>query len=206
MKNLFRFLVLSLICLVASCSQGSQKEERPKADSSAVSKIDSVYHYQLIYGEQAGLVGIYKVPEMLSLCILDSAHLSKMPQKVEAAYHALQADLSALAVPHPTVSGQIVYTSDSSNFKFECFQLINTLPKSQPKYSKPVVLEAEQMLVFNHYGLYQYLPNTYMAMLNYLQSHNLKQVGAFREYYVNDPTKEKDSKKWLTVVMLPVRK
>lgn len=211
MKTKSLFVIVFALFVLAACSPANDLPEQGSTKKTVDSVVDIViqdeYEYQFNYGNQKqGMAGIFDVPEMLSLCILDSAHLSKMSQKVELAYQLLQEDLLFVKAAIPSISGQIVYTSDSSNFKFECFQLLEKMPTVQPKKAKVVVLEAEKMLVFNHYGLYQNLPVAYLRMLDYLKKNKLQQAGAFREYYVTDPLQVKDTRKWLTVIMLPVRK
>lgn len=208
MRKAFVLLALLLVALSWQCSPDGEKIDHTSVvvDSAAVPAPDSLYTYHLDYGKNPGLVGIYKVPSMLLLTVLDSARLSALPQKVATNYRLLQDDLAQVSAEHPNIAGQIVYAGDSSNFKFECFSLLSRMPNKQPQHSKVVVLEAEQMLVFNHFGNYGQLPTTYANMLAYVKSHKLTQMGPFREYYLTDPTTEKDLNKWLTVVMLPVRK
>jgi effector-binding domain-containing protein len=208
MRKAFVLLTLFVLAITWQCSPEGEKIDTTAmvADSNAVPAPDSAYTYQLDYGKNPGLVGIYKVPSMLLLSVLDSARLSALPEKVATNYRLLQNDIAKIGAEQANIAGQIVYAGDSSNFKFECFSLLNRMPNKQPLYSKVVVLEAEQMLVFNHFGNYGQLTATYASMLAYIKSHHLTQMGPFREYYLTDPTVEKDVKKWLTVVMLPVRK
>lgn len=198
--------LLLAIGLLTSCSSPTMKENEQDAKQDSLSKeaAKRVYTYQLNYGSAPGIIGVREVPEMLALCLLDSAKLKDMSAKVEEVYGFLQKDLADLDSNYTSIAGQIVYNNDSLNFKFECFQLINRAPEQQPKYSNVVILEAEQMLVYNYFGLYQNLPKAYLEVISYVKQNKLKQVGPFREYYVTDPTKEPDAKKWLTVIMLPV--
>jgi effector-binding domain-containing protein len=188
--------VLIVIVLLASCSSPTMKEKEQDSKLDSLSKIavKKEYTYQLIYGSSPGIVGVKEIPEMLALCLMDSAKLKNMSGKVEEVYGFLQKDLADLSITSSSIPGQIIYNNDSLNFKFECFQLINKAPEQQPKKSNVVILEAEQMLVYNYYGLYQNLPKAYLEVLSYVKKNKLKQVGPFREYYVTDPTKEPDAK------------
>lgn len=203
-KILF-FLAIATFLSSCNSSPDAKKNNPSKEDSVVQLEIKKEYNYQFNYGTKPGLVGVFEVPEMLSLCIMDSARLQNMPGRVEEDYRFLEQDLKDLKISAST-SGQIVYRNDTSNFKFECFQLLKSMPSVQPKKSKVVVLEAEQMLVYNFYGKYINLPSAYFEILDYVKTNKIKQAGPFREYYVTNPLLEKDPGKWLTVIMLPVRK
>jgi len=204
-KTFIYFIGLIVLSACNSSTDNEKNNNVSNADSIVKIVVQKKYSYNFNYGDKPGVAGIYEVPEMLSLCILDSARLKDMPKKVERAYHVLQDELAFLKIDTFLVAGQIIYSNDTSNFKFECFQLLDKMPTVQPQQTKIVMLEAEKMLVYNYFGSYQQLPSAYLNMLNHLKTNQLKQAGPFREYYVTDPTSEPDSKKWLTVIMLPVR-
>jgi effector-binding domain-containing protein len=66
------------------------------------------------------------------------------------------------------------------------------------------VLEASDMLVYNFYGAYQDLYTAYDKVRETLKAQQLSQSGPAREFYVTDPSREKDPKNWLTRIMVPV--
>jgi effector-binding domain-containing protein len=154
----------------------------------------------------SGLLGIYQVPEMLTISKLDSAALLDVAMKVAQTYSILGEEIESSGVETEGVPGQIMYNNDSANFKFECFCAIKKMPKTQLKQCKIVMLEASNMLLYNFYGPYQELYKSYDSLRKYISENNLKQVGQVRELYITDPTSEKNPGKLLTRVMVPVRR
>jgi effector-binding domain-containing protein len=60
------------------------------------------------------------------------------------------------------------------------------------------------MLIFNFYGPYQHLFSAYDKIRKYLTQTKLVQTGPMREFYLTDPSIEKDEAKWQTRIMVPV--
>lgn len=155
--------------------------------------------------KKPGYVGIYRIPEMLSLSIMDSGYVSQIPAKVQLRYNQLEEDIKGTGAQKNGPFGQISYNNDTTNFKFECFVLIRQIPEGQPAYSKVVILEAERMAVYNYYGPYQLLYAAYGELAEYLRKENLTQAGPMREYYFSNPLLEPDWTKLRTILMVPVR-
>jgi effector-binding domain-containing protein len=153
-----------------------------------------------------GVVGLYDVPEMLCLSIMDSGSVSQLQAKIQQCYTRIEEDIVSTGSQRNGPYGQISYSNDTSNFKFECFALIRELPKTQPKWSRLVVLEADHMLLYNYYGPYQMLYAGYGELGQFAEKENLRQSGPLREYYYTSPLLEKDPSKLRTILMMPVRK
>jgi effector-binding domain-containing protein len=81
--------------------------------------------------------------------------------------------------------------------------LIKSMPAKTPTHSKVVVLEANKMLIYNHYGAYEASFKAYEAIREYCKANKLKQNGPMREFYPANFS-EPDTAKWLTRIMMPV--
>src|SRR6185369_8453956 len=156
------------------------------------------------FSEEEGFVGVYEVPEMLTLCVKDSANADDMARKYAQAFSTLENELKDLGMTSSGAPGAINYNNDPNNFIFECVFPIAKIPPSQPKKAQVVVLEASNMLIYNYYGPYAELYLAYAKIRAQMKKSKLTQAGPMREFYITDPTREKDAHKWLTRIMVPV--
>lgn len=207
-KSSFYLIVVSIGFLFSSCggSDDVAFNEIKKKDSiqGKVDYIKNIPKDITQFNDQQGVAGIFNVPEMLTISKVDSAPMKDISFKMAKAYSVLQEELNTLDVKIDGSYGCIYYNNNPDNFLFECIVPINKMPKKQPKNSKIVVLEADKMLIYNFYGPYQNLFASYDIIRKYLVKNGLKQVGPMREFYITDPTLEKDPLKWLTRIMVPV--
>lgn len=201
----YSFLLFSVWCLVA-CSdpKGPLPGNGQQNDTAENKPALPAYNNRLVFNNQPGFIGVFKVPEMLSLSLLDSSAMQDVAFKVAKNYGILESEMKAVGAEMEGSPGQITYNNDPKNFKFECFLLIRELPAKQPKQCKIVFLEASDMLVYNFYGAYQDLYTAYDKVRETLKAQQLSQSGPAREFYVTDPSREKDPKNWLTRIMVPV--
>lgn len=206
-KSFKYFLLFSGLALV-SCHdpEDALAKEIEKQDS--VKKVlaaeNNKFRKYDKYIDKPGVVGIYEVSEMLTLCRKDSAPADKMPQAFARTYRYLEEDMQYLGIKAEGAAGSIYYNNDPANFVFECVYPIASIPKKQPKNSQIVMLEASHMLVYNYYGDYSYLYRGYENIKKHLSENNLVQSGPMREFYITDPIKQKDTSRWLTRIMVPV--
>jgi effector-binding domain-containing protein len=56
-----------------------------------------------------------------------------------------------------------------------------------------------------HFGAYDKVYNTWMAIDKYIKDNNLEENGACWEEYITDPSTEKDSTKWQTKLCQPIK-
>lgn len=152
-----------------------------------------------------GVIGLFDVPEMLTISKADSCGLSQMASRLAKTYSAIQKDIALTKAEVNGAPGTIYYNSDTANFVFECVIPISQIPKIQPKNSQVVVLEPSKMLIYNYYGAYKDLNLAYEELNVYKLAYNLQQLGPMREFYITDPLKVKDTSKWLTRIMIPVK-
>ncbi len=157
-------------------------------------------------GNNEGVVGIFDIPEMLTICKLDSAPMKDVSFKVAKAYSVLEEEMNAIKAEIDGMPGMLTYNNDTTNFIFECVLPIKVMPKLQPKTTKIVVLEACPMLIYNFYGPYKQLFTAYNKIRKYIADNKLVQSGPMREFYLSDPTLEGNPAKWQTRIMVPVTK
>lgn len=158
------------------------------------------------FTDKPGNIGIFEVPEMLTLCKLDSAPYRDINFVMAKNFGVLQAEAKNLKAKISGSAGYIAYTNDTANFVFECVLPIAEIPKTQSKKCKVVVLEASNMLIYNYYGNYNLLYRAYANIREYINKNKIKQSGPMREFYITDAGNEPNPEKWLTRIMVPVEK
>jgi effector-binding domain-containing protein len=151
-----------------------------------------------------GVIGIFYVPEMQCLSILDSAKMRDISAKVTANYTILQEELIATGSEMDGAPGQILYNNDPDNFKFECIIPVKKISVKQPARCRIVVLKDDDMLVYNYYGHYRTLYIAYDSIRNHLAASDLVSTGPMREFYITDASQVKDPDRWMTRIMIPV--
>ena len=201
---------MALIVGLASCGSKNEAfaeaEAGPKKDSTysiepnhlAVKKIDQLT-------EAKGIVGIFDVPEMLTVTKLDSAVMPMVASVLAKNFGIVQKDIEYIKATVNGAAGAIYYNNDTTNFKFECIVPILKMPTIKPKNSEVVVLEASHMLIYNYYGPYENLYTIYDEIREYIKTNKIEQTGPIREFYITDPAKVKDPNEWLTRIMVPVK-
>lgn len=195
-----------LLVLASSCGPEPQPETKKEEPVPEVKITDTTSFKNDVYGydNAAGAIGVFDVPEMLVLSILDSADSKDVSSRVVKNFAILEEEMNTVGAEMNGPVGMITYNNDVHNFIFENILFIKRLPKTEPKRCKIVVLEASLMLVYNFYGSYQNLFAAYDKIKRHCEKNDLIQSGPMREFYLTDPAKEKDPQKWLTRIMLPV--
>jgi len=200
-------LLLGTVYLIACSSPDDvayiekTKKDSVKAVTAQENNATKTYD-QLV--EKPGVVGVFDVPEMLTICRKDSAKAEDMASAFAKNYAMLEADLKYLGMKSDGAAGSIYYNNDPSNFIFECVYPISEIPKKKPKDSQIVALEASHMLIYNYFGDYRNLYKAYDEIKHHISENNLEQSGPLREFYITDPIKVKDTAKWMTRIMVPV--
>jgi effector-binding domain-containing protein len=208
MKGFYILVVLS-ITLFSCTSEIKEKNKSSDVakDDTSVSEQAAVYELKTPdkLTDEKGIIGVFDVPEMLTMSVMDSVPLSKISLKMAASYATIQRDAKKINAEMNGAPGVIYYNSDTSNFVFECVIPIAEIPKKQPEKSKVVMLEPSRMLIYNYYGSYTGLNFAYLELIDYSSRNKMKQTGPMREFYITDPLKVKDTSKWFTRIMLPVK-
>ena len=193
-----------------SCNSADQNElaitQVPTKEDTLAAKEMLRYNREVNAPNAFGLRGVYNVPEMLSVVVLDSAPTVLVAERRAAAFAKIESDIKAIGAEIDGSPGSIYYSNDPNNFKFECLMLIREMPKTNPANSKIVVLEASPMIIYNHKGAYRTLNEAYAKIKAYSDSSALEQIGPMREFYIVSPINTLDSNAWLTRIMLPVAK
>jgi effector-binding domain-containing protein len=212
----FRHLVLHLkyitiiFCtfVFAACNNQETNafKEKVKADYAAKKTEDEKIVPKKFeeFNDNPGPAGIFEMPEMLTLCVHDSASLGNMPIAFARAYRILDEEVKTLKLKQNGAPGSIYFSTDPKKIIFECVYPIEKMPEVQPQKSMVVVLEACHMYIYNYYGPYGDLYLAYDDIRKNLKKNKLGQNGPMREFYITDPNAVKDSTRWLTRIMTPV--
>jgi effector-binding domain-containing protein len=203
-----KYLSYIFICaLIVSCSPDKKDavENKKKGSDYSIEPNSLALKQQKDLTDAKGFVGIFFVPEMLTVTKVDSAPLRKVAEKMAKNYGLVEDDIKLMGSKRFGSMGAIYYNNDTSNFIFECVVPIEKMPNIKPKNSQVVVLEEGKMLIYNYYGPYQNLFSAYDEIRQYCAKYNLEQVGPLREFYITDATAVPDPKDWLTRLMLPVK-
>ncbi|MBK9284492.1 MAG: hypothetical protein IPM51_09250 [Sphingobacteriaceae bacterium] len=200
-------LVFYLVGIILCTSCTDEKTPVPTNPDSIPPKKEMGYQISKdpVVGNGEGFAGIFNVPEMLALCVKDSAPEKELALRYAQAFTKLEMELLKLEINSKGSPGSIAYNNNPMNFVFECIYLIDSIPKKQPKDCQVVVLEASTMYIYNFYGEYKNLYLAYEQIKDDLKAHHLEQVGPMREFYVTDPVREKDSTQWLTRILVPIQ-
>lgn len=202
MKKLI--FALAIASVFTACNNNADEKKEITKDSIGVA--NAVPSLKQNPDETPGIIGVFDIPEILTLAILDSAKQEDIGFKIGKAYSAIEADINTLGLSAEGLPpGAIYYNNNPENFVFECIVPINRTPKEQPKNSTIVVLEATRAVVYNYYGPYDKMFNAYAELKTYLEKNKLEQSGAAREFYISDATVEKDPNKWLSKIYIPVK-
>lgn len=206
---MFKNTLLYALCLfLVACGDPEAAMEKEIVKRDSVHKEEAKKSFALKkytqLNDKPGVIGVFEVPEMLTLCRKDSAASKDMAAAFAKNYSYLEKDLEYLNLKSAGSAGSIYYNNDTSNFIFECVYPLTEFPKKKPKKSTVVVLEASPMLIYNHYGEYVDLHLAYDNVKKYLNQNNMVQSGPLREFYISNPVVVKDHSKWLTRIMVPV--
>jgi effector-binding domain-containing protein len=68
-----------------------------------------------------------------------------------------------------------------------------------------VNIPASKAVYVNYYGAYNKLTDAYNSIRKYITDNKLEEVAPSIEQYIIDPSKEKDTSKWLTKVVFLVK-
>lgn len=212
MRKITYFIGFVLLTALSACHSAS-KEDALDSRSSDTSSSNSerVLSEQDVHidsfdnqAAQSGILGVFDVPEMLTMVILDSAKMEEVALKRTNNYATIEKEMNLIGAEMEGSPGSIYYNNDPKNFKFESVMLIKDMPKTSPAKSKIVVLEATKMLICNYFGPYEDLHKSYKEMNDYCKKNHLEQSGPMREFFIMNPTLTPDSRLWLTRIMLPV--
>lgn len=146
--------------------------------------------------------GIMAIPEQMALCILDSASSREASKKMEENYNKILKDVEYLNVRVADQPGCIFYSSSPEKIVFETFMILKDKPRKVPKYSKPIILEATLGLLYDHYGTFNTIHQSYIKIENILKTSGYKQVGPTREIYILN----EDTSRWRTRIIVPIAK
>lgn len=189
--------IYSFLLIISCTSKESDMTEVARNDSL---KSNDTLLMRNIAVADTNYKGIMLVPEQLALCLLDSAGPRESSQKMQENYNKIMQDVEYLQVSVADQPGCIFYSVSPDKIVFETFMLLKSKPKKNAVYSKLVILESTLGLLYDHYGTFNTIHNSYRNIEQIMRVNGLKQSGPAREIYVlND-----DTSKWRTRIIVPV--
>ncbi len=197
-------LILALSFALASCSN-SDEAGKDRSQKDPTKKVSQLYENSLDFGSNDGVAGTFYLPEMLTLCIADSSNVKDLGTKLQDHYSRLAEEAKNIGAEINGPPGQIKYSNDPDNFKFECLIPIHKIPTKQPAFGKLVVLEAVPALAYNYVGPYEKLFEAYEKLKRYMLDHGLEANGPMREFYTPISVAKGDKEYNLTRILVPVK-
>jgi hypothetical protein len=154
-----------------------------------------------------GIRGVVIVPEFWSILLSDSATGSDIQRKYAENIVTVMEEYYRFEPDGNGITGSLIHTNNPQNFKFDVFAVLTQKPSDslKPHHGKLHLMKSDTVILFNHYGNYRYLYKSYQRLKSYMEQNKLVQKDVMREIYVTDPTKVKDSGRWLTRIMVPVK-
>lgn len=154
-----------------------------------------------------GIRGIVIVPEFWSILLKDSATGSDIQRKYAENIVKVMEEYYRFEPDGKGITGSLIHSNDPKNFKFDVFAVLTHAPSDtlKPLNGNLCLMKADTVILCNHYGNYRYLYKSYQGIRTYMEQNKLVQKDAMREIYVTDPTQIKDTSRWLTRIMVPVK-
>ena len=195
-----------LLFVLSSCHRKDDSVASPtvsRVDAPQIKKVKAG-NYSAISEGREGMLGLFDVPEMISICKLDSAAPEDVSNHIKTNFELLEKELIKTRAEVDKSQGMIYYVSAPGNLKFECFILLKKIPQIAPKNAQIVVLEASNMLIFDCFGSAEEIQSAYEEIKLYCNKNNLVQNGPMRELYPVNSADSESSASWYTRIMVPV--
>lgn len=195
MKKIFliNFIYSVILVIVLSCNSSQEKNEiiknlNDKNISSQLKSSDTCFK------------GIMMIEEQPVFCILDSTTPDKASFVMQRNYEKILKDAEYTEASVADQPGCIFYHSSPEKIVFEPFMFLKSKPKRNPKYAKPVILEKTLALLYDHYGSFNHIHQSYDKIKQILKENRYKQIGPAREVYVVG----EDTNHWRTRIIVPI--
>lgn len=146
--------------------------------------------------------GFMEINEQPALCILDSAKPQDAPLLMQKNYEKILEDAQYTSSKLADQPGCIFYHTSPQKIVFETFMFLKSKPQKQPKISKPVILEKTLAVLYDHYGSFNTIHQSYSNIQKIMRDAGYKQSGPAREIYVL----ANDTSHWRTRIIVPVVK
>lgn len=200
-KYILPIIIFDALLLSLCNSNHSSKEaiEKEKLNTKNKQDININIHK---YSKDTNYKGVIVIPEQMAFCILDSASPKEASSKMEVNYSKILKDIEFTKVEVDEYPGCIFYSNQPDKIVFETFFLLKTKPQKKPRYSNPVILEKTLGLLYDHFGTFNTIHQSYNKIKSILEQEGYVQSGPTREIYIlND-----DTAKWRTRIIIPITK
>lgn len=180
-------------------------------DNTSYFRHDKINHFPILKFDEndttKGVYGIVVVPEFWCILLSDSASDSNIQKKYAEDIIKVMEEYYRFEPKGKRITGSLIHTNDPKNFKFDVFAVLSEKPADtiQPQNGKLYLMKSDTVILCNHYGSYRHLYKSYQLIRTYMERNALVQKDVMRELYVTDPTETKDTSRWLTRIMVPVK-
>ncbi len=155
--------------------------------------------------ETEGLQGIQDIPATTYLAYRAKATKEEISIVIGQSYGKIGAVMAKEKLTMAGAPACIYYKNDPKEYEFDAVMSINAEPKGDIAPCTLIKWPAQKALVYNYYGSYMELMKAYEIITKHMKENNIIQNGSPLEVYVSDPGVEKDPKKILTKIYIPVK-
>lgn len=156
---------------------------------------------------KTGDIVLTDIPEQYIVAIRDSITVEEMGPFYEKSYGAIMAYLMANgkeAVGYP-MSITLTWNENGKSLIEAAMPVAKVLEITENEegiYSRLMI--GSKAVMASHWGPYETVGSTYMALEKYMKDNGLMPGGAPYEVYITDPSTEPDVSKWETQIIWPV--
>lgn len=155
--------------------------------------------------EPEGLQGVQDVPATNYLAYRAKATKDDISIIIGQSYGKIGEIMAKEKLEMAGAPACIYYKNDPKEFEFDAVMAISAEPKGDIKPCTLLKVPAQKALVYNYYGSYMEMFPAYEKMMTHIKDNKLTQNGSPWEVYIGDPGVEKDPKKILTKIYIPVK-
>jgi effector-binding domain-containing protein len=152
------------------------------------------------------VIEVKNIPEQVALLIRDSAGPKEYAKVMGKGYMEIMTYIhkNKVKCSNPPFA---IYQRWDSAIQFSVLDLgaIVVNPGKNEGRIRVETLPAHKAVVAHYFGPYEKTASTYMALDKYIKESGFTQAGGPMEIYITDPMVEKDTTKWATDILFPVK-
>ena len=150
-------------------------------------------------------IEVRELPEQYVLGIRMKTDMAGLPSSIGTMYHELFSYLGSKGIPPLGMPYAEYFEVGEKGIDLECGVAVPPGSKGEGRIVARVI-PGTKALHAVHVGPYETMMGTYAKIDAWIKANGYAYAGNPREIYNSDPQKEKDSSKWLTEIVWPVRR
>lgn len=157
--------------------------------------------------EPAYVIEVVDIPQKVYIAKKDSVSWSDISTFFNAHLPAIYEGAGKNKVQPAGPATGIFYKWDEANQSTIMAAAIPVMGDEKTKMQgyETIVMPAGRALKLVYYGPYEGSEKAHIAMDKYIKDNAMEQTGPVIEEYITDPTIEKDTSKWQTIIYYPVK-